>query len=59
LKVNNDNNDDSLGVLDVDDGVGGDGGKFNCILDVIGLVDQDCAAFKQLHKCSVSLARLM
>jgi hypothetical protein len=54
------NNDDSLGDFDVDDGEGGDGSKFDHIVDGIGLVDEDCAAFKkQLHKYPVSLARLI
>jgi hypothetical protein len=58
LMVDNDD-DDSLGDFDVNDGEGDDGSKFDCIVDGIGLVDEDCTAFKWLHKYPVSLTRLI
>jgi hypothetical protein len=44
-----DEDDDSLGDLNVDDGEGGDGNKLDCIVDGLGLVGEDCTAFKLLH----------
>jgi hypothetical protein len=54
-----DNNDDSFGNLDADDGESGDGSKFNCIVDGIRFIEDDCAALRPLHRYPVSVARLI
>jgi hypothetical protein len=54
-----DDDDESFGDLDVDDGEGGDGSRFDFIVDGMVLRDEDCAAFRRLHRYPVSLASFM